>query len=292
MAMKHLMTTTVGAGAVLFALLTGVSVQAAQPAVPSPGEAVQRACDAAGGMKAFATAGLLSVEIRSSETVVEGKQSQSLQVLSFQTPGPVPGRMEVVNSRVVAADDGSGGWAIVGGRPDPRGATEYMVRRAIGTTLFPIFLPFSLNWDGASVTEVAAATFNDVPVWRLRVVFTKTFFVTPQISTEWIVDLDRETWEVLRAESPFMDLGNNIVADGMRFTRSASTTIAGITLPTVQLVLGLDRASKPRAHTRIDELTYKLIPASEAARLFGNPIPPEVRAKMKQGQVPAKPPRR
>lgn len=292
MSMLRRITMSAAALAVALVPFSPATARASEPEAPTPSEAVRKACDAAGGARAFAAAGLLAVEIRSSETVVEGKQSQSLQVIYFQTPGPVPGRMEVINSNVIAGDNGDGGWALINNRPDPRDATDYMVRRAISTTLFPILLPFSLNWDGASVTAVEAAMYKGVPVWRLRVVMTKSFFVTPQIATEWIVDLDRETWQVLRAESPFMDLGNNIVADGMRFTRSDSTTIAGLTLPTVQLVLGLDRAGKPRAHTRVDELSYKLISAPEASRLFANPIPPEMRAKAKRGQAPASPPQR
>ena len=58
---------------------------------------------------------------------------------------------------MIAGDDGTGGWAVVGGHPDARPSTLYMVKRLVTADLFPLLLPFSLNWEGATVTDVLPA---------------------------------------------------------------------------------------------------------------------------------------
>ena len=91
---------------------------------------------------------------------------------------------------------------------------------------------------------------------------------------------------MLRAESPYTDLGKDIVADGMRFSWGNPIQVAGVWLPGSQRVVGLDQAGRERTHSRVDEVTYQLIPNTEAAKLFLNPVPPDKRPKLPAMQPP------
>jgi hypothetical protein len=258
-------------------------------AAPPPSEAVRRACDAAGGIEAFAALGVVQVKISGEEVTQDGHTTTQTKALFFLAPGPTPGRTEDPQHKVIAGDDGNGGWAVVGGQPDVRPSTLHMVKRLITTELFPLLLPFSLTWEGATVTDVVPAEIAGRPVWRLSVVLTRTFFFSPQISTSWTVDLDRLSFALVRAESPATDLGKGVTADGMRFLWSDPVKAGDITLPGVQRLIGLDEVGREKSHSRIDHVTYKLLPAQSVEKLFANPIPPEQRPKLPVMKPPTRP---
>ena len=280
------LTATVAVTAALLAGAIPHGAAAQQSSIPTPSEAVRLACEAAGGSDAFRKVGIVASEVASSETTIDGTTSTTTQRAYFLTPGPLPGRLEVIESRLVAGDDGQGGWAIQGGKPDARPATVQMVHRALNTALFPIFVPFSLHWEGVNVVDVLPTLVDGIPVWRLKVTFSKAFFITPQIATNWTVDFDQATWRPVRAESPYTDLGKGITADGMRYTWSQPTQIGDVTLASQVQVNGLDPAGKLRPHQRIDNVKYTVLPASEAAKLFPNPVPENMRPKQQTMQPP------
>jgi hypothetical protein len=271
-------------------LLAATPLLAQEAAVaPPPSEAVRRACDAAGGMAAFNALGVVEVRIKREEVTQEGQTTAQTKGFFFLAPGPTPGRTEDPQIKVIAGDDGTGGWAVVGGQPDVRPSTLHMVKRLITADLFPLLLPFSLTWEGATVTDVVPAEAGGQPVWRMTVVLTRTFFFTPQISTSWTVDLDRRSFALVRAESPATDLGKGVTADGMRFLWSDPVKVGNITLPGVQRLIGLDEIGREKSHSRIDHVTYRLLPAQSVEKLFANPIPPEQRPKLPVMQPPARP---
>lgn len=256
---------------------------------PTSTSAIKRACDAAGGLEAFRQLGIVQADIVSDETTQDGSTSSRRSTLAFLAPGPLPGRLEKPDAKIVAADDGTGGWAVADRRPDARPSTSYMVRRLVQTELFPLLLPFSLSWEGVTITDVKAAEVDGQQVWRLSVTLARTFFHTPQISTEWTVDFDRGTWALVRAQSPYTDLGQGIRADGMRFTWSDPIKVRDVWLRATQRVIGLDEAGQENAHTRVDKARFGFHPPSLATKLFANPIPPELRPKQPQPVPPAKP---
>jgi hypothetical protein len=259
------------------------------PATPTAPEAIRRACDAAGGLEAFNALGVVEVKISREEVTQDGQTTNQTKALLFLAPGPTPGRTEDPQHKVIAGDDGNGGWAVVGGKPDVRPSTSYMVKRLITADLFPLLLPFSLTWEGSTVTEVVPADTAGRPIWRLKIVLNRTFFFTPQISTSWTVDLDRRTFALLRAECPATDLGKGVTADGMRFLWSDPVKLGGITLPGVQRLIGLDEVGREKSHSRIDHVAYRSLPAQSVERLFANPIPPEQRSKPPALQPPVQP---
>ena len=272
------MRARIGFGvAVLMATSAASALAAGAPPVPSPDDAVSRACAAAGGMDAFRALGILAVTMTSDEVTQDGETSTRTKTMAFVPPGPVPGRFEVPKDGIIAADDGSGGWAVAHSRPDARPGTSYMVRRSLASFMFPLLFPFSLTWGGVAVTGVEPAVLAGKPVWRLHVVLPRSFFDTPQIATNWTVDLDQQSFAVVRAESPATDLGKGVTADGMRYTWSDAVKLAGVRLPGVQRVIGLDEVGHEKTHSRVDHLSYHVLPASDSARLFGNPIPPDQR---------------
>ena len=271
----------------------GVGLVAAVPASaqaeakpPAADVAVRKACAAAGGLETFTKLGIVGVACKSEEVTQDGQVTTTLKSLYFTAPGPVPGRMELPQSRVIAADNGSGGWAVVAGKVDQRPGTVYMVKRSLRRELFPLLLPFSLAWEDVAVTGVTAATVGNRPVWKLAVELPHTFFDTPQVSDSWTVTLDRTTFAVVQAESPFTDLGKGVTADGMLFRWNDPVKIGGVTFYTEQRVTGLDEVGREKSHSRIDHCQYHLMPADDAAKMFGNPIPPDQRPKPPAMQPP------
>jgi len=259
------------------------------PAAPAPSELVRRVCDAAGGMAAFNALGLVEVKIKREEVTQDGQTTAQSKGVIFLAPGPTPGRTEDPQKKVIAGDDGTGGWAVVGGHPDVRPSTLYMVKRLITADLFPLLLPFSLNWEGATVTDVLPAEVGGQPVWRMTVTLARTFFFTPQISTSWTVDVDRRTFVLVRAESPATDLGKGVTADGMRFLWSEPVRVGSVTLPGIQRLIGLDEVGREKSHSRIDHVTYRLVAGESVQKLFTNPVPAEQRPKLPATQPPVRP---
>jgi len=229
-------------------VLVAASAAAQKQATPPTPEALlKRACDAAGGMKAFNDLGILAVAAKSEEVTQEGEVTSILRTTFFLAPGPVPGRFEFPEKKVVAGDDGSGGWAILDQKPDPRFATTFKVQRSLATTLFPVLLPFSLTWKGVGYQgDVKPAVINGRPVWQLAVELPRNFFENPQISTSWTVSIDRSTGAVVRADSPFTDLGKGVTADGMRFTWREPVKVGGVTLYKEQKLTGSGTGEGPQ----------------------------------------------
>lgn len=265
-------------------LVAGTAAAQKQSFPPTPEAALTRAYDAVGGLEAFKKLGIVAVTTKSEEVTQEGGVGNTLRTSYFLAPGPIPGRFEYPDMNVVAGDDGSGGWALIKQKPDTRLATSYRVQRSLATSLFPVLLPFSLTWNGVGIQGLKATELKGHPVWQLTVELPRTFFDTPQISTTWTVFLDRTTFAVVRADTPFTDLGKGMTADGMRFTWRDPIKINNVTFHKEQRVTGLDEVGQEKTHNRVDHLQFHVIPTSEAPKLFGNPIPPDQRPK-----VPAPP---
>lgn len=270
--MRRAMWMTLGA-LVLASLSRPGTASAGEPAVPSPVSALRRTLEAAGGMDALRRLALVKLTVEREEITLDGKHTQSQSIFYVRLPGPVPGRLEIPAARVVAGDDGNGGWALIAGKPDTRTNTPLMVKRLMTTDLFPLLLPFSLTWDGVSINSVTAGVVKGRPVWQLRVETTRTFFHTPQIATTWTVSVDRDTFQLVQAESPFTDLGRGIVADGMRISWPTTQIVEGVRFPAVLAVIGLDANGQENAHTRSDRVTVTRTATEEAAGLFSNPSP-------------------
>jgi hypothetical protein len=245
--------------------------------VPSPDLLVKRAWAEAGGLEMFGRLGIVYADFSSEEITPGGKPTTTISRAWFVAPGPNPGRIEIENPRVIAGDDGKTGWAIVNGKPDARPSTEIMVKRLLVTKLFTLMLPFSLDWDGVILRSVEPAKVKDVPVWRLTIDVAKVFFHSPQIATTWRIDFHRDTYAVVQAESPATDMGKGIKADGMRVSWSRHQSVNGVMLPGEQRTIGLSESGGEKAHSRTDRVRYDITASEVFAKLFNNPVPPELR---------------
>jgi hypothetical protein len=259
--------------------------------LPSPDTIVKRAIDAAGGEEAFRRLGIVSVTVNTDETTQEGKQTSSESRDFFLAPGPAPGRIEIKDAKILSADNGKEGWAIINGKYDTRPQTKIMIKRLLRTNLFPLLMPFSLDWDEVAAVGVAEEKVGNVPVWRLTLNLTKTFFHSPQIGTTWLVDIDRRTYAVVQAQSPPTDLGRGIKADGMRITWAKPQVVRGLVLPGEQHIVGIGEGGVEKAHRRVDSITYEIVDPERAAMLFENPVPPDKRPSPEVGPRAAAPPK-
>jgi hypothetical protein len=264
---------------VLAATLAGSVPAASQSTteVPSPDLLVRRAWEEAGGLEAYNRLGIVRTDFTTEEVTQEGKPSTALSKAWFVAPGPNPGRIELADPKVISGDDGTMGWAMIGGKYDPRQSTQIMIKRLLVTKLFTLTLPFSLNWSGVILRDVQPTTVKGVPVWRLTIDVVKGFFHSPQIATRWRIDFNRDTYAVVQAESPATDMGKGIKADGMRVSWTKHQTVQGVTLPGEQRTVGLSETGGEKAHSRIDRVRYELAPRESFKELFSNPVPPELR---------------
>ncbi len=284
-------------GAAAFTLIGGLATGTAgaqsspAPQPPDPKVIVNKACEAGGGMEAFNKLGILGISMEREEITQDGKTVHSTTGIFLSTPGPIPARFEMPEARTVAADDGSGGWALIEGRADQRPATALMVRRTITSYTFSLLLPFSLNWEGIVLGPVEAGRIAGKPVWRVQVELPRSFFASPQMSNTWLVDFDQKTFAVVQAISPATDLGKGVTSDGMLITQTKPVKIGGVWLPSEEKAIGLDEEGNQKAHNRTKWVKYRLLPKSDSERLFANPIPLAQRPKPPQMQAPAAPPK-
>ncbi len=286
--MRFVLRSLAVLGCGLLVAATTAAQQKASP--PSPETAVKRACDAVGGLEAFKRLGIVAIVTKSEEVTQEGEVTTSLRNNYLVPPGPLPGRFELPQQQVIAADDGTGGWAVINQKPDTRYATTFKVQRSLQTELFPMLLPFSLTWKLVTIQAVKAAELKGHPVWELKVVLPRSFFDNPQISPNWTVWLDRGSFAVVQAESPFTDLGKGVTADGMRYTWQNPIKIGDVTFYKEQKITGLNELGQEKAHSKIEHLQYHVIPTTEAPKLFSNPIPPAQRPKPPAPPMPQPPP--
>jgi hypothetical protein len=278
---------------VVVATLAGASAAFGQGGlqVPSPDLLLNRAWEEAGGLETYGRLGILLVEVTAEENTQEGTITGRKSRTYFLAPGPAPGRIEIEKPPVVSGDDGTGGWAIAGGKPDARPSTKMMVKRLLTTNLFTIMLPFSLNWEGVTAVAVEPMVVKGIPVWRLFVDIAPGFFHSPQISPKWRVDFDRTTYAVVQADCPATDLGKGITADGMRISWTDHRQVMGLRLPGVQRTIGISETGAEKAHSRTEQLRYEVMSAEAKAKLFGNPVPPELRPTPPSGRPPVAAPK-
>ena len=276
---------------VLVASLTGAQAVLGQSGlqVPTPDLLLNRAWEEAGGLEAFNRLGILLVEVSAEETTQEGTITTRKSRTYFLAPGPTPGRIEIEKPPVLSGDDGTGGWAVVGGKPDARPSTRAMVKRLVTTNLFTVMLPFSLNWDGVTARGVEPTVVKGIPVWRLYVEMMPGFFHSAQIATTWRVDFDRTTYAVVQADCPATDLGKGITADGMRVSWNGHHSVMGLRLPGAQRTIGLSATGAEKAHSRKEQIRYEVVETESKTKLFANPVPPNLRPTPPAGQMPSFP---
>ncbi|MGV8039645.1 MAG: hypothetical protein AB2L07_06060 [Thermoanaerobaculaceae bacterium] len=287
--MRRAIETLALATAVLLGHAWTSTAQPAAAPLPDPKALVQRACDAVGGLDAFRKLGILGIQVDREEVTQDGKVTNDSQLVIMDTPGPIPGRLEIAETKTIAADDGTGGWALTNGKPDQRPSTQHMVKRTLTSYTFSLLAPFSLTWEGVNYKSVEPGMIAGKPVWRLEIEVTRGFFASPQLSHSWFFDFDQASYELIQTTSPATDIGQGIRADGMLITVPQRVKVGGVSLPSLEKAIGLDVAGNQKSHNRTKTVKYKLISSAEAGMLFPNPIPPAQRPKAPQMPMPGSP---
>jgi hypothetical protein len=162
--------------------------------------------------------------------------------------------------KVVIGFDGSTGWATIGGKEDQRRQTPLVARGTLNQKLFALLLPFSLEFPGVKITGVHKAAFEKKPALSLEVSFPRNFFYSPIMDTDWEVFVDPATYRVLGAQFLAPERYRKMAAEGMRYQVLTRKTVAGISLPTNVVVIGLGGDGVELGHTRTEKITLATVP--------------------------------
>jgi hypothetical protein len=181
----------------LFALVLAIP-PAAFGESPGPKEIVDRMIAAAGG-ETFSQLGVLKLEVHEEQTRNDGTQTAKNYVLMVDTANLANLRMEYPNGTVVGAS-AAGGWGVENGVQDDRVQTPVMARKILNQTTFPLLMPYSLKMDGVWVSEARESTLDGRDVWVLAIPIGKGFFVSPVLTTTWLMVVAQDDYSILAFE--------------------------------------------------------------------------------------------
>lgn len=181
----------------LFALVLAIP-PAAFGESPDPKEIVDRMIAAAGG-DAFANLGVLELEVHEEQTRNDGTRTTMDYTLMVDTGNLANLRVEYPSGTVVGAN-ATGGWGVENGVQDDRPQTPTMARKTLNQTAFPLLMPYSLKMQGVWVKEVRESTLDGRDVWVLAIPFSKEFFLSPVLTTTWIMVVAQDDYSILAFE--------------------------------------------------------------------------------------------
>lgn len=264
------------AAAAIVVLAAAFPTGAAQPRT-----AVKRALDACGGETAFSRLGLVRVTIDEREITADGKEHANHVVAVVNADGLEEARLEL-GTKIVMARTSQDAWATIGGKLDKRPLTPTMVRGTVNMRLFPVLMPFALHMPGVRVEGVDEATWEETPVWRVRLAFPAKFFASPVMNVPWTVVISRSSGEVLAAE--FMPTREFIKAgaEGVRYRFLRWSKVGEARLATSIVLEGLAPSGAATGHTKSVKVRYEPHVAPDPA-LFMNP---EKLEAFESGDVP------
>ncbi len=248
------------------ALVLAIALPAAA-AAPTAQAAVEKMTAAAGGLDAFSSFAMVTLQVAEDESAAGGRQRTGHYVAHAATVGLAQLRLDMGKGTVIARNGGDG-WAMMGGTVDTRPQTPAMAFGTANQRLFPLLLPFSLGMDGVAVGAVAEGTWDGKPAWRLDVDFTRNFFASPVMQTTWQVYAAKSDWSLLGAEfQPVAQFAG--VAEGVRYRVLRTAVVKGVRLPTELLMEGIDANRVPNGHNRTVTITAE--PRPWDASLFIDP---------------------
>jgi hypothetical protein len=163
-----------------------------------PGEIVDRMIAAAGG-DAFAKLGAVELEVHEEQTRNDGTQTTNNYTLTVDARNFANLRLEYQNGAVIGAN-AAGGWGVANGVMDDRPQTPAMVRKILNQTAFPLLMPYSLKMNGVWVKEVRESTLEGRAVWMLAIPFSKGFFLSPVLTTTWLMVVAQDDYSILGYE--------------------------------------------------------------------------------------------
>ena len=182
----------------LFLVLILASPIAAVADPPDPDDIVNRMIEAVGG-DAFAELGVVELEVHEEQTRNDGTQTTNDYTLIVDTRNLANLRLEYPGGAVIGAN-AAGGWGVANGVMDDRPQTPTMVRKNLNQTAFPLLMPYSLKMNGVWVKEVRESTLEGRAVWVLAIPFSKGFFLSPVLTTTWLMVVAQDDYSILGYE--------------------------------------------------------------------------------------------
>jgi hypothetical protein len=166
--------------------------------LPDPQIIVDRMIEAAGG-EAFAELGAIEFKVHEEQTRNDGTQTTTEYTLVADTRNLANLRIEYPGGAVIGCS-ATGGWAVTEGVMDDRPQTPGKVCKILNQTVFPLLMPFSLEMDGVWVDEVRESTLEGRAVWLLTIPFSKGFFLSPILTTTWLMVVAQDDYSILGYE--------------------------------------------------------------------------------------------
>ncbi len=246
---------------------------------PSAKTLVDRAKMAAGGEDAFTKLGVVKMKIHEDEVTAKGEKHPADFTGYANTAHLDQMRLELPGDVVLATLGGGKGWATVAGTEDTRPLTPYKSVTTIRTKLFPLLVPFSLDLDGITISDVEPATWEGKAVWKMKVTFPKDFFGSPIMDVPWELLQDRESGAMLAWQFLPPPEYESYTTEGMRFRLLTTKPVDGVTLPAKILAEGITTDGNINNHYRTVEVEVTPL-GDTGAELF---LPPSVRERLDSG---------
>jgi hypothetical protein len=218
------------ATALLAAATVALAPLAQATAAEAPSELVAKACEAAGGLQAFAALGVLKMDISQVQTYADGSQD-SLGYTAYVDTGLGNSRVELPGE-IVNVRNGDTGWAMVQGQPDRRQQTPRIAPGFNHERILPLLLPFSLNLEGVlfggSVDEVV---FAKKPVLKLSFTVPEMFFASPLMGLQWDVLVDPADHHLVAARFLPVEGFAEAKNEGLQIEIAETQSLGGVSIP-------------------------------------------------------------
>jgi hypothetical protein len=251
---------------ILLPALLAVPVIAAAETL-EPGEIVDRMIAAAGG-EAFAKIGVLKLEVEQKETRNDGTGTSGSYTLYIDTAHLENQRIEYPGD-VVVAHHGGGGWSAAGGVMDERRQTSRMAETTLKQTVFPLLLPYSLKMEGVWVKEARESTLGGRKVWVLLMPFAKGFFISPVMTTTWMMVVAQDDYSILTYEFIPPVQYQDVSPMGIRYRILKQQEVEGAKLAEQLLLIGITPDGVESGANRVTKIKASAVPWD--ATLFLSP---------------------
>jgi len=214
---------------------------------------VERVIAAAGG-EAFASLGVLELEVTEEETRNDGSRTGKSYKLLVDTSNVNNLRMELPGDVVVAATEG-GGWSTTAGALDDRPQASTLARTSLNQKAFRFLLPFSLEMDGVWVKEVRESTTSDGrEVWVVAIPFTKGFFTSPVMTTTWIMVVAKDDYSLISIEFAPAPAYREVSPVGIRYRVLKQMDLEGASVVEQMLAVGINSRYQESGATRVTKI--------------------------------------
>ncbi len=236
----------------VFLSLVVLASSALAQEMPNAKQIVERMIAAAGG-DAFAEFGAVQLVVHEEQTRNDGTQTTKEYTLVVDTRDLANLRLEHPNGTVVGAN-AAGGWGVVDGVLDDRPQAPTMARKTLNQTVFPLLMPFSLEMEGVGIIEARESTLEGRDVWVLAIPFSKGFFLSPVLTTTWLMVVAQDDYSILGYEFVPPVEYRKVSPVGVRYRILKHHEIEGVKIAEQILSVGIDPQGQESGLTRVTKI--------------------------------------